>query len=124
MARRFVPVTFAIMLAVVLSFVAYAGFVPDFVSARGIDKALHAAMGCVLTLALCRALRGRIFASAAVVFAVLAVDEYCQRFSGSRTSDWRDLFADVAGILTAMASASRSRRKAGRTGPLEGSALG
>lgn len=85
-----------------MSIYAYAGHVPPAVAAHGVDKVLHLTMSFVLTIGLGRALRGRVVIAALAVFAMLAIDEYCQRFSPHRSSDWGDLLADALGCLLAM----------------------
>ncbi|HVH45610.1 MAG TPA: VanZ family protein [Labilithrix sp.] len=107
--RRFIPLTIAVGFVIALSAVAYAGHVPRAVAAHGIDKILHAAMSFTLTMLLGRALRGRAWLAGLIVFVPLAIDEYLQRFSASRSSDWADLIADVLGIALAIAL-SRARR--------------
>lgn len=100
--RSVLPIALTAGLAVAMSFVAYAGHVPSAVAGHGIDKVLHLAMSLILTLALGRALRGRVVLAAAAVFAVLALDEYLQRFSAHRSSDWGDLTADFVGCALAI----------------------
>ena len=95
-------------MVVALSLVAYAGHVPAFIAAHGIDKVLHAAMSLTLTALLARGLGGRAVLAGALVIAPLAIDEYMQRFSASRSSDYGDLVADLLGVLLAIAIA-RSR---------------
>lgn len=104
----------AVFVVVALSVAAYSGRIPSLVTGHGIDKVVHATMGATLTFLLARALRGRAVLAALLVLLPLAVDEYLQRFSHMRSSDWGDLAADVAGALLAIAihralSAARSR---------------
>lgn len=99
------PIALTAGLAVLMSLVAYAGHIPTSVAAHGIDKVLHFAMSFLLALALGRALRGRVRLGALLVFAVLALDEYLQRFSAHRSSDWGDLLADLVGCVLAVAIA-------------------
>lgn len=115
---RVLPFVAAVALVVVTSIAAYSGKVPAFVASHGIDKVVHAAMGAVLTFSLARVLRGRAVLAAVLVLVPLATDEYLQRYSPMRSSDWGDLAADVAGALLAVAivrsslTASASRRRA------------
>jgi VanZ family protein len=107
----------AVGLVVALSIVAYRGGVPGFVAAHGADKVLHAAMGFTLALLLTRALRGRALLAAAVVFVPIALDEYLQRFSATRTSDWSDLIADIVGIGIATVVSKRRALRSSREAP-------
>lgn len=100
---RALPLLAAVATFGAVSAVAYAGRIPAFVSARGIDKLLHASMGATLTLCLAHALRGRAAIAGVLVLVPLAVDEYLQRYSAARSSDWNDLAADVVGIVLAIA---------------------
>lgn len=111
--RRFLPLALTVALAIGLSLVAYAGYVPPTIAAHGIDKVLHLTMGFLLAFALGLALRGRIVLAGALVFVPLALDEYFQRFSAARSSDWGDLLADALGVVLAIAGAAalRSRRR-------------
>src|SRR4051812_40629408 len=97
--HRFIPIALTAGLAVAMSIFAYAGHVPPTVAAHGLDKVLHLTMSFVLTIGLGRALRGRVALAALAVFAMLAIDEYLQRFSSHRSSDWGDLLADAVGCL-------------------------
>jgi VanZ family protein len=101
--HRYAPFILACATVVALSLVAYAGHVPAFVAAHGIDKVLHAAMSLTLTALLARGLRGRALLAAVVVITPLAIDEYMQRFSASRSSDYGDLVADALGVMIAIA---------------------
>jgi VanZ family protein len=101
--RRLLSFSAAVLLAIAMSIVAYAGHVPPTVAAHGIDKVFHAAMGFALTLLLGRALRGRFVLAGCAVLVALATDEYLQRFSAYRSSDWFDLLADVVGGSHALA---------------------
>ncbi len=101
--HRYAPFALAAALVVVGSFVAYAGGIPTFVAASGADKVLHAVMSFTLTFLLVRARGGQARWVGAAVFVVLALDEYAQRFSPNRSSDWNDLIADLIGILFAVA---------------------
>lgn len=112
--RRFLPLSIAAALAITMSLFAYSGHVPPEIAAHGIDKLLHAAMTFTLTLCLGRALRGRIALAASLVFAVFAVDEFLQRFSASRTSDWGDLLADGVGSTLAIAAWMKVRSSLAR----------
>jgi VanZ family protein len=101
---------------VTTSTAAYTGAIPSLVAGHGIDKVLHATMGATLTFLLARALRGRTALAALLVLVPLATDEYLQRFSRMRSSDWGDLAADVVGALLAVAiprvmSLARSREE-------------
>lgn len=93
----------AVLVVVALSVAAYGGRMPSFVAGHGIDKVVHATMGATLTFLLARALRGRAVLAAFLVLVPLAMDEYLQRFSHMRSSDWGDLAADVIGALLAVA---------------------
>jgi VanZ family protein len=105
--RRLVPIAAVVTLAIAMSIVAYAGHVPPTIAAHGIDKILHAAMGFALTFCLGRALRGRFIFAACTVLVVLTADEYLQRFSAYRSSDWFDLLADLVGSSVAIAVGKR-----------------
>jgi VanZ family protein len=99
---------------VATSIAAYAGRIPSLFAGPGIDKVLHATMGATLTFLLVPVLRGRAVLAALLVLAPLATDEYLQRFSPVRSSDWGDLAADAVGALLAVAihravSGARSR---------------
>lgn len=98
-ARRVRPFAIAVGVVVAISVAAYAGQIPSFVAAHGVDKVLHATMGATLTFLLTRALRGRAAVAAVMVMIPLALDEYLQRFSATRSSDWGDLAADVTGVM-------------------------
>jgi hypothetical protein len=98
--RPALPFAVAATTAVAVSIAAYAGMVPGFVAAHGVDKVLHAATGAMLTWLLARALRGRVLLAALLVVVPLAIDEYLQRYSAVRSSDWGDLAADVAGAVS------------------------
>jgi VanZ family protein len=98
-----VPFCVAVVVVLALSIAAYSGKVPSLVAGHGIDKVLHGAMGATLTFLLARALRGRAVLAALLVLVPLATDEYLQRFSPTRSSDWGDLAADVVGALLAIA---------------------
>jgi VanZ family protein len=100
---RTVHFCFAVLVVVALSVAAYSGRIPSFVTGHGIDKVLHATMGATLTFLLARLFRGRAVLAALLVLAPLAADEYLQRFSPMRSSDWGDLAADVMGALLAVA---------------------
>ena len=103
MPKRAVPFVAAFALVIAISVLAYSGGIPSFVSELGLDKVLHAAMGFALTALLARALRGRAVLAGVLVMLPLATDEYLQRFSSSRSSDWADLIADVIGVTLAVA---------------------
>jgi VanZ family protein len=105
--RRSAPFVFAACCVVAMSVVAYSGLVPPYVARYRIDKVLHAAMGFTLTFLLARALGGRALLAAVLVFVPVAVDEYFQRYSACRSSDWADLAADVVGIALAVALSRR-----------------
>lgn len=113
----FAPFLAALGLVAVGSCAAYAGLMPSFVGEVGLDKVLHAGMGFTLTLLLARALGGRRWLAAVLVFLPVAADEYLQRFSSARTSDWNDLLADVVGIAVAVGLtrgvSARGRRREG-----------
>ena len=111
--RRYVPFALAMAAVVGVSAAAYTSHLPALLGAHGVDKVLHATMGMTLTLLLGQALRGRAVLAGLLVMVPLAVDEYLQRFSSARSSDWADLLADVVGVLIAMAvtSALASRRR-------------
>jgi VanZ family protein len=100
--RPAVPFLLAVATAVGVSVAAYAGMVPPFVSAHGVDKVLHAATGATLTWLLARVLGGRVWLAALLVLLPLATDEYFQRFSATRSSDWADLGADGLGAAVAI----------------------
>lgn len=104
--HRFLLIALAAALALTMSILAYAGHVPPAVAAHGIDKILHLTMSLVLAIGLGRALprssRARGVVAALAVFALLAIDEYCQRFSAHRSSDWGDLLADALGCSLAV----------------------
>ena len=93
---------FKAILDVAISTLAYTSHVPSFLSSHGIDKVLHATMTLTLTLLLARALRGRVLLAAIMIMTPVAIDEYMQRFSPSRSSDWADLIADVVGVMLAI----------------------
>jgi len=106
----------AVLVVIALSLAAYSGRIPSFVATHGIDKVVHATMGATLTFLLARALHGRAVLAALLVLVPLAMDEYLQRFSQTRSSDWGDLAADVVGALLAIAlhralSLARSREE-------------
>jgi hypothetical protein len=92
---------------VFVSILAYAHLVPNWVSARNIDKILHFTMGGVLAFFLDRTLRQRRAwggrwappLSSVLVLVPVGIDEYLQRFSSARSSSWGDFAADVAGIV-------------------------
>lgn len=111
--RRYLPLAVAAGAVVLMSTVAYTGRVPAFVAAHGIDKVLHATMTFTLTLLLARALRGRALLAAVLVMVPVAIDEYMQRFSPSRSSDWSDLVADFVGVALALGWRSALRRRDG-----------
>ena len=79
MPKRAVPFIAAVALVVVISVLAYSGYIPSMVSRLGLDKVLHAAMGCALTVLLARALRGRAVLAGVLVMLPLATDEYLDR---------------------------------------------
>lgn len=101
-SHRYASFALAVALVIALSCFAYAGGAPGFVAAHGLDKVLHAAMGFTLTFLLARARPGQAPLAGVVVFLPIALDEYLQRFSASRSSDWNDLLADVIGITAAV----------------------
>jgi VanZ family protein len=109
--RRYLPIASVAALSILMSIVAYGGHVPPSIAAHGVDKVLHLAMSFLLTLALGRALRGRVALAAIAVLSVLAIDEYAQRFSSVRSSDWADLAADFAGSMLAIACARAQRAR-------------
>lgn len=86
-----------------VSIAAYSGMTPTALSSHGVDKVLHATMAGILTFCLARALRGRAALAAVLVLVPLAIDEYFQRYSHQRSSDWGDLAADIAGALLVVA---------------------
>jgi len=102
MPKRALPFVAAVALVIAISVLAYNGGVPSFVARLGLDKVLHAAMGFALTALLARALRGRAVVAGVIVMLPLATDEYLQRFSESRSSDWADLAADIIGVTLAI----------------------
>lgn len=102
-SSRFAPFALASLAVLVLSIAAYTGHVPAFVSGHGIDKLLHATMSATLTALLARALNGRVAAAALFVMVPIGADEYLQRYSGTRASDWGDIVADLVGIALAIA---------------------
>jgi VanZ family protein len=111
---RALPFCVAVLVVVATSIAAYTGRIPSLFAGHGIDKVLHATMGATLTFLLATVLRGRAVLAALLVLAPLATDEYLQRFSAVRSSDWGDLAADVVGALLAVAihralSSARSR---------------
>ncbi|MBS2015458.1 MAG: VanZ family protein [Deltaproteobacteria bacterium] len=111
---RTFPIAAASLAVVLISIAAYAGRIPAALTAHGVDKVLHASMAAVLTGCLARALRGRALLAALLVMAPLALDEYLQRFSSRRSSDWGDLVADLAGAFAVVAiSALWKRRRLG-----------
>lgn len=113
---RALPFIGAVALVIVISVFAYSGHIPSIVSEIGADKVLHAAMGCTLTVLLARVLRGRAWLAGVLVFLPLALDEYLQRFSTTRSSDWGDLFADFAGVAIAVAFVMLRRRRSAQFG--------
>ena len=117
---RALPFLAAVAVVLSVSTVAYAGRVPRLIAGHGIDKVLHTTMAATLTLLLARALRGRTWLAALLVLVPLALDEYLQRYSLSRSSDWADLAADVLGAIVAVVAhrtvAERSIRGCARLG--------
>lgn len=112
MAKRFLGFGIAVTTVILTSIAAYGARIPPQVSEHGLDKVLHAAMGAILTYLLARAIAPRHAAIAAlVVFVPLAADEYLQRFSTARSSDWGDLFADALGIVLAAWTVHRATRR-------------
>jgi VanZ family protein len=112
---RVLPFCVAVVVVVALSTVAYSGKIPSLITGHGIDKVVHGAMGATLTFLLARALRGRAVLAALLVLVPLATDEYLQRFSPMRSSDWGDLAADVAGALLAIALTASAVKSRSRT---------
>lgn len=96
------PFLAAVAVVIVISNAAYAGMIPPLVASHGLDKVLHAAMGAGLTFLLARVLGGRAWLAAVLVLVPLAIDEYFQRYSPTRSSDWADLAADIVGALVAI----------------------
>ncbi len=99
---RFGPFVLAVVAFTVISVFAYAGMMPRVLTMGGVDKILHATMGATLTFFLARALSGKKWLAMAFVLVPLAIDEYLQRLSTSRSSDWGDLLADAIGALVAV----------------------
>jgi VanZ family protein len=95
-----------------VSVAAYAGLTPPALSSHGVDKVLHATMAAVLTFCLARAMKGRAALAAILVMIPVGIDEYLQRFSHRRSSDWGDLAADVVGALLVVAIYTLRRRAA------------
>ena len=95
--------------AVVASFAAYVGGVPEILSRTNLDKALHFAMGALLTGTLDGALRHRsvtktgslahIPLSSVLVLTPVGIEEYLQRFAEGRTSSIEDFAADALGVF-------------------------
>jgi VanZ family protein len=85
---------------------AWYGVAPPYAWWQRTDSHLH--LGCSLLLtcwwALSLHLFTRITPVAALALAVLTAlsDELCQLFSGERTFEWSDQFADATGILLAL----------------------
>lgn len=100
--HRYVPFAVAASTAVALSTLAYTNHIPTLFFLQGIDKVLHATMTLTLTLLLARAQRGRAVLAAVLVMTPVAIDEYMQRFSSARTSEWGDLIADLVGVALAI----------------------
>lgn len=112
MAKRFLGFGVAVGAVILTSIAAYGAKIPPQISEHGVDKILHATMGAILTYLLARAIAPRHAGIAAlVVFVPLAADEYLQRFSASRSSDWGDLFADALGIVLAAWAVHRTTRR-------------
>lgn len=100
---RAAPLALSVAAFVVGSGVAYSGGLPGFAARHGVDKVLHATAAGTLTFFLARVLAGRAWLAAALVLVPLAIDEYMQRYSPLRSSDWGDLAADAVGALAAAA---------------------
>ncbi len=100
---RWPPFLAAVGCTVLLSVFAYGGGVPEWVGAHDVDKVLHGTMTFSLTFLLGRVLRARVALAGLLVFVPVATDEYLQRFSLARSSDWADLAADAIGIVLAIA---------------------
>lgn len=111
---RTAPFLAAVAAVIMISNAAYAGRIPPLIASHGLDKVLHAAMAAGLTFLLARVLGGRAWLAAALVLLPLATDEYLQRYSPARSSDWADLAADIVGALIAVAIyRARARRTHG-----------
>src|SRR5688500_18579937 len=96
---RTFPFVAAACSVIAVSIAAYSGLTPTALSSNGVDKILHATMGAILTFCLARALKGRAALAAVLVMIPLGIDEYLQRFSPRRSSDWGDFAADLASAL-------------------------
>jgi len=94
-----------------VSAAAYTGHIPHVFSSHGVDKALHATMTFTLTFLLARLLRSRAVLAGLIVMIPVGIDEYAQRFSTSRSSDWLDLAADLVGVLLAIFVVHRTTRR-------------
>ncbi len=100
---RTFPFVAAVSGVVLASMAAYAGKTPHALTAHGVDKVVHASMTAVLTFLLTRALKGRAGLAALLVMVPVGIDEYFQRYSSNRSSDWGDLAADLVGALLVVA---------------------
>ena len=96
---------------VLVSIAAYHGKTPPALSSHGVDKILHATMCAILTGCLAHALRGRAAMAALLVMIPVGIDEYLQRYSSNRSSDWGDLAADLTGALFVVAIYALRKRR-------------
>jgi VanZ family protein len=122
---RYAPFALAALAVVGISVAAYTGHTPIALSMHGIDKVLHASMTLTLTYLLGRALKNRAWLAGILVMVPVSIDEYMQRFSSARSSDWWDLAADLTGVTIAIVLTyvltKRNQRNRGNQGAVKSS---
>lgn len=103
--------------AAYLTWLAYAGGLPELFDRPYVDKLAHFAVAGLLAFFLDGALRRRPLSvagravvplSAACVLAPVGIEEYLQRFGELRNSSLMDFAADVAGVVVLIPLSRRS----------------